>query len=669
MPARNIQMRLRTSAASFVVAVTAGALSPAQTWGAPFDHETIDFGGPVPNPDATDHLIPFGGYTNAGISYYNFAPTGTTFDWRGRMNAVHMVLIPKGPHRGKVLVWGATLPLVGASVLVRANGYGPPLQPNQFHSCAAWSIVDPAPTPAGPRFRNFLLPLEVFTPQPIGQPAHTASLFCAGQAHSPYGDLIVAGGTQFGVPTLEGANLVFAFNPRLPVRGWTGAGPSLYPGEFGLWEPGPNLVWDRFYPTTTLTARLSRLGGGTVPPREAILVAGGSVDDYSSDPTVNATWNNYEALVVSSEAALNSSGLDTDAVGGSTYWPGPGSGGTPPPVEDDWLEDYPRMHLLTDGQVMFSGYAPRWAMVDHDLTPGAWARQAAPPWSSTPWQHPRHDGSAVVFPNVGGLKDLVVRLGGSDEVNYVTAPNGTTPTVEAFVRQPNGGYWVSAGTMPNTAPGTHPPGRYLMNVVLLPDASLLVVGGVARAPGAAHGSYVNEPLLYKNGAWSVLPPNTTPPASSLLPSIRDYHATAILLPDGRVMIGGGNHRNFDYEVFSPAYMTLPKPQGVGFESAVSYDPFFDASVIGYDMQLEVKCADLPLGESLSKVVLMAPGATTHHFDMSQRYIEMATETLEKPHVIRFTTPLDDKHATRGIYMLFLVTSAGAVSDALWVVLR
>lgn len=286
------------------------------------------------------------------------------------------------------------------------------------------------------------------------------------------------------------------------------------------------------------------------------------------------------------------------------------------------------MHLLSNGEVMFSGYAPRWATVDHDLAPGTWNRQPSPPWSSTTWQHPRHDGSAVMFPNVGGLTDLVVRLGGSDEVNYQPAPNGTTPTIEAFVRQSTGGYWVPAGSMPNAQPGTHPPGRYLMNVVLLPDASLLVIGGVARAPLATQVSFVNEPLLYKNGAWSVLPANTTPPASTSLPSIRDYHATAILLPDGRVMIGGGNNRNFDYEVFSPAYTSLPKPQGVGFETSLSYDANLDSTVLAYNMQVEVKCADLPLGESLSKVVLMAPGATTHHFDMSQRYIEMSTEALE-----------------------------------------
>jgi hypothetical protein len=94
------------------------------SWSSPFNHETIASGPTVPNPNATDHLIPFGGYTNPNISYYTHAP-GLVFDWMQRLNAVHMCLIPKGPHRGKVVVWGTAMPLNGAPVLLKAPGFGP----------------------------------------------------------------------------------------------------------------------------------------------------------------------------------------------------------------------------------------------------------------------------------------------------------------------------------------------------------------------------------------------------------------------------------------------------------------------------------------------------------------------------------------------------------------
>jgi hypothetical protein len=657
------------------LAVLASAPSVARaqgSWGVPFNHETIN--GPLgtanPNPNATDHLIPFGGHQNPNINYYYHAPTGVTFDWLQRLNAVHMCLIPKGPHRGKVVVWGAAIGLNGAPVLARAPGFGPAIGANDYWACSAWSIVDPSPAPGSPRFRNFLLPIETFTaPSVTTTSFHAASLFCAGHAWSPHGDLVVAGGTRYGVPTLQGPVLTFAFNPSASVRGWPplGGGAPLYPGEVGLWEPGPDLQFGRFYPTVTVTHQLSRLGTASQPPREVAVVSGGSIDDASPDPVVNHTWNSYEALVIGTQpASLTNSRLTTDSVGGVSVWPGPGTPGNPPPVEEDWLEDYPRMHLLSTGELFFSGYAPRWAKVDHDLAPGVWIRQVNPPWSSTPWQFPRHDDSSILYPNVGGLKDMVVRLGGADEVNYQTAPNGTTATIEAWVKLGTGGFWVPAGNLPNAQPGTYPDGRYLMNVVILPDASLLALGGVARLPG---GPKVNtyEPLLYKNNVWSVLPANP-------VVSARDYHSSAVLLPDGRVILGGGDSRSFDYEIYSPQYMTLPKPQNLAFSPVLALDPNTGATPITYDADYVVKFNPLPVGEYIDKAVLMAPGAATHHSDMHQRYVGMtiAVDTTQDASIttaVQFHTPLNDKHAPRGVFMLFLVTSSGAVADAVWVVLR
>jgi hypothetical protein len=637
-------------------------------WSVPFDHETIHRGPVVPNPNATDHLVPFGGWRNPHIEYYEF-PLGNPFDWRDRFNAVHMALIAKGPHRGKVLVWGASNPLVGSPVLVRAPGAGGPhLSANEFHSCAPWSIVDPSPSPAGPRFRNFLLPIDRWQAPAFGKlPARATSLFCSGQAWSPHGDLIVAGGTHFGPPTLTGATMTFAFNPARLTRGWAETPDApLYPGEFGLWVPGAPLQYGRFYPTTTLTARLQRLARDGAAAREVMLVLGGSVDDASDDPRVNTTWNSYEGLVIEKAATFDFAGFTIDEAAGARAWKGPGSSDvSPPPVMVDWLEDYPRCHLLSTGRVLFSGYAPRWAQVDHDATPGIWTRQASPPYSSTDWQLPRHDDTSLLLPNAGGIVDMLARIGGSDEVNYApTSPRGTTASIEVFVAGAAGtGAWVSAGQLPNPHPGVLPDGRYLMNVVMLPDASLLLVGGVGRFPEGPNVP-IFEPLLYKDGAWRVLPPNTL----GAMPSVRDYHSTAVLLPDGRVMIGGGNGRKYDYEFFLPPYLALPRPANVQFVDGVELDPDLDAHRVPYASPITIACGALPAGVNVQKVVLMAPGATTHHSDMSQRYVEMEIVQQQAPDVVTFQSPRDDRAAPRGIYMLFLVTSEGGVSEAIWVVL-
>jgi hypothetical protein len=94
------------------------------------------------------------------------------------------------------------------------------------------------------------------------------------------------------------------------------------------------------------------------------------------------------------------------------------------------------------------------------------------------------------------------------------------------------------------------------------------------------------------------------------------------VPDGRVLIGGGNNRTFDYEIYSPHYLALPKPQGVAFRSPTPpYSSTMTAFQLGYATDYEIGCNSLPLGEYIAKVVLMAPGSTTHHSDMHARYFE------------------------------------------------
>jgi len=154
-----------------------------------------------------------------------------------------------------------------------------------------------------------------------------------------------------------------------------------------------------------------------------------------------------------------------------------------------------------------------------------------------------------------------------------------------------------------------------------------------------------------------------------LKSIRDYHSTAILLPDGRVFLGGGNIRNYDYEIYSPPYLSLPRPQNVAFNPVPFINTDMGAYELNYGNQYTIQCTSLAPA-SLAKAVLMAPGAMTHHSDMHARYFELTPEDASvTPSFITFNAPDNDKQAPRGIYMLFLVTDKGGVSEATWVVLR
>ena len=178
-----------------------------------------------------------------------------------------------------------------------------------------------------------------------------------------------------------------------------------------------------------------------------------------------------------------------------------------------------------------------------------------------------------------------------------------------------------------------------------------------------HGA-INAPLIYHLGAWYVDSPN---PSTSK----RTYHSTAVLLPDGRVMLGGGGDRDWDYEIYSPYYLLLPasqKPMNLTFQAPLPFpDPEYDAYRLNYGSQYSMQCTIVDPSVAVQKAVLISPGSTTHHSDMHQRYVELST-TVTGSTQVQFAVPAEDL-APRGLYMLWLVTNTGAVSEATWVVLR
>lgn len=75
---------------------------------------------------------------------------------------------------------------------------------------------------------------------------------------------------------------------------------------------------------------------------------------------------------------------------------------------------------------------------------------------------------------------------------------------------------------------------------------------------------------------------------------------------------------------------------------------------------------MPAGTALAKVVLMRPGAVTHHFDTDQRYRELMFEPpfLGGSNAL-FQIPNSANALPPGFYMIFLVNTAGIPSEARW----
>src|SRR6516162_6832961 len=96
--------------------------------------------------------------------------------------------------------------------------------------------------------------------------------------------------------------------------------------------------------------------------------------------------------------------------------------------------------------------------------------------------------------------------------------------------------------------------RAFLNMTVLPDDNVLLTGGnrTHDISTAASATFPAELWSPDTEQWTTLASNQVP---------RYYHSVALLLPDGRVVIGGGwggaggaNDRQRSYEIFSPPYL-------------------------------------------------------------------------------------------------------------------
>jgi galactose oxidase-like protein/FG-GAP repeat protein len=201
-------------------------------------------------------------------------------------------------------------------------------------------------------------------------------------------------------------------------------------------------------------------------------------------------------------------------------------------------------------------------------------------------------------------------------------------------------------------------GRRQHNLTILADGSVLATGGMSKATNAnvdlTNPVFAAERWDPKTKAWTVL---------SSAKRVRQYHSSATLLPDGRVLTGGGGvcascvtagylEKNIEY--FEPPY--LYKQDGSKASRPV-IDKAPDTATYDQDFEIESAAA-----ASIAKVGLVRLGAATHSQDQGQRYVPLNF----KPPInnkITATAPKTSNIAPAGYYMLFITDNAGVPSVA------
>jgi len=289
---------------------------------------------------------------------------------------------------------------------------------------------------------------------------------------------------------------------------------------------------------------------------------------------------------------------------------------------------YPRLHVLPNGNVFYSG----------STTGSSLFNPATHTWTTnvafTNYNGTRTYGTSILLPLTPAnnyTPKVLIMGGGSPSTN-------TSEIIDLSAATPK---WVYGPNMSQP--------RIEMNATILPNGRVLAVGGSLNDEDTATASLKAD--LYDPGT------NTFSPAGAEVYA-RLYHSVSLLLPDGTVWVAGGNPQRGTYEphmeIYSPAYLFNADGTAATRPTITSTS----SSIIGYGGAFQVQTPD---AANISSVVLMRNGAVTHAFDMDQRYVGLSFTAGSG--VLNVTGPPNGNIAPPGYYMLFILNNAGVPSVA------
>jgi hypothetical protein len=189
--------------------------------------------------------------------------------------------------------------------------------------------------------------------------------------------------------------------------------------------------------------------------------------------------------------------------------------------------------------------------------------------------------------------------------------------------------------------------RSFLNLTTLPDGTVLATGGETDRNGGniANAVFAAELWSPQTQTWTTMAAMHTP---------REYHSTALLLPDGRVLQSGmgsdfGNVPDeLSAEFYSPPYLFK------GARPVITQAP----AQIHFATSFFVATPD---AASITSAVLIRTGAVTHFFDQNTRFVPVTFQQAAGG--LTITPPANGFAAPPGYYMLFLVNGSGVPSVA------
>jgi hypothetical protein len=522
---------------------------------------------------------------------------------------------------GRILYWNALEGMENVNFSV-VNEYGAQAINDQSRVLdldgPTWT--QPAPVDGG---ANETDP-ETILPDALigGDDNDNGALFCSDQVLLPGGRVLAAGGTDYylepglgglpyGVSELEGLKKTRIFDPKT-----------------NSWSQSGDMKYGRWYPT------LVQLASGKV---------------------LAASGVSKLAKPVYPERPLDSG---TNVTQTETYDPATGKWADNGTSAKKSLPLFPRLHLLPNGHVFYNAAGQAFNPFGQAYDEPLWSMASVYDPAAKSWRDLGVPGLGTTAPGFRGstASTLLTLKPPYKKAEFLTAGGVLFPTPGSYFPTDASAITTidtstAAETMTTEATGSLNRPRWYSTSVLLPTGQVAAFSGADRdgvdAPGVELPIKQAELFDPATKTWSNLAVAHKP---------RTYHNTAVLLPDGRILVGGHapiatmyvrqenvpgfapNRRDPSFEIYSPPYLfkgerprfvTAPKTIGYGTGS-------FTATTSG----------------SVDRVVLTRNTALTHLVDANQRAVELPfTQTGA---ALSVKKPPSANVAPAGPYLLWVI---------------
>lgn len=329
---------------------------------------------------------------------------------------------------------------------------------------------------------------------------------------------------------------------------------------------------------------------------------------------------------------------------------------------------YPFLHLLPDGNLflfantrsILFNYRRNRVVREFPAIPGEYSRN----YPST--------GSSVLLPldeNLTPLEPEIMICGGAPPDAFRMKKQ------RVFLRASStcGRLRIADDREPEWRIEAMPMPRVMSDMVLLPNGDVMLINGAGSGSAGWDGARnpVTRPLIYNPNRG--IGNRFTVMAAS--PRPRMYHSAAILVTDGRILVGGSNpHMCYNFtgvnfptdlslESFSPPYLSPDydsrRPRIIRVDKVIGYKkPFSLRFTVRELMRM-----------SVVSVRIVAPSFTTHSLAMNQRMVvlrwDQAWYAGDTGYRVDAFGPSTAEIAPPGYYLLFLVHS-GIPSSGKWV---